>query len=190
MVRLALRNLFQGRVRLVVSVGGVALALALILALDAIFTGLRGQITAYMDNAGADVYVSQAGVRNLHMVASTLPADAAEFRYPGPRPRSRETALVMLGDAVEAGVRVLEERTPERVRAAIVHLVDAKLASGQRVVFAADHDVGAALDADDQRIEGCGVLAQAFAGSFLRSGSTVVANVRRLRSATAKGMSA
>lgn len=60
-----------------------------------------------------------------------LPADAAEFRYPGPRPRSRETALVMLGDAVEAGVRVLEERTPERVRAAIVHLVDAKLASGQ-----------------------------------------------------------
>ena len=78
MVRLALRNLFQSRVRLVVSVGGVALALTLILALDAIFTGLRGQITAYMDNAGADVYVSQAGVRNLHLVASTLPADAAD----------------------------------------------------------------------------------------------------------------
>jgi hypothetical protein len=61
----------------------------------------------------------------------SLPVDTAEFRYPGPRPRSRETALVLLGDAVEAGVRVLEERTPERVRAAIVHLVDAKLASGQ-----------------------------------------------------------
>ncbi|HSE26992.1 MAG TPA: HDIG domain-containing protein [Gemmatimonadales bacterium] len=57
--------------------------------------------------------------------------DAPEFRYPGPRPRSRETALVMLGDSVEAGVRVLGERTPERVRAAIVHLVDAKVASGQ-----------------------------------------------------------
>ena len=37
----------------------------------------------------------------------------------------------MLGDAVEAGVRVLEERTPERVRAVIVHLVDTKVASGQ-----------------------------------------------------------
>jgi hypothetical protein len=61
----------------------------------------------------------------------SVPADAAEFRYPGPRPRSRETALVMLGDTVEAGVRVLEDRTPERVRAAIVHLVDGKVASGQ-----------------------------------------------------------
>ncbi len=61
----------------------------------------------------------------------SIRADAPEFRYPGPRPRSRETALVMLGDSIEAGVRALEERTPDRVRAAIVHLVDAKAASGQ-----------------------------------------------------------
>ncbi|HJS46511.1 MAG TPA: HDIG domain-containing protein, partial [Gemmatimonadales bacterium] len=61
----------------------------------------------------------------------TIPPESPEFRYPGPRPRSRETALVMLGDSVEAGVRVLEDRTPERVRAAIALLVDGKVASGQ-----------------------------------------------------------
>lgn len=70
---LAGRNLARNRVRLLVSVGGVALALSLSLALDAIYAGVANQLTAYIDRAGADVWVSQAGVRNLHMVASWLP---------------------------------------------------------------------------------------------------------------------
>jgi putative ABC transport system permease protein len=77
MLRLAFRNLFQSKARLVVSTGGVALALVLILALDAIFTGVEQQITAYIDHAGADVWVSQSGVRNLHMSSSSLPATTA-----------------------------------------------------------------------------------------------------------------
>ena len=47
--------------------------------------------------------------------------NAAEFRYPGPRPQSAETAVAMLADSAEAVVRVLEDRTPERVREAIEH---------------------------------------------------------------------
>jgi len=74
MVRLAYRNLFQSKVRLAISVGGVALALMLILALDAIMTGSEERLTAYIDNSGADVWVAQSGVRNLHMVASWIPA--------------------------------------------------------------------------------------------------------------------
>jgi putative ABC transport system permease protein len=74
MFRYAFRNLLQNKMRLVMSVGGVALALSLILALDAIMTGVEGRLTAYIDNSGADVFVSQAGVRNLHMVSSWLPA--------------------------------------------------------------------------------------------------------------------
>jgi putative ABC transport system permease protein len=70
---LARRNLARDRLRLVVSVGGVALALSLTLALDAIYAGVANQLTAYIDRAGADVWVAQAGVRNLHMVASWLP---------------------------------------------------------------------------------------------------------------------
>jgi putative ABC transport system permease protein len=78
MFRYALRNLLQNKVRLVVSVGGVALALCLILALDAIMTGVESRLTAYIDHSGADVFVSQAGVRNMHMVSSTLPTSAVD----------------------------------------------------------------------------------------------------------------
>jgi putative ABC transport system permease protein len=70
---LARRSLTRNRVRFVVSVGGVALALSLTLALDAIYAGVANQLTTYIDRAGADVWVAQAGVRNLHMVASWLP---------------------------------------------------------------------------------------------------------------------
>jgi putative nucleotidyltransferase with HDIG domain len=57
--------------------------------------------------------------------------NSAEFRYPGPRPQSAETAVAMLADSAEAVVRVLDDRSPERVRAAIEQLVAQKLASGQ-----------------------------------------------------------
>jgi putative ABC transport system permease protein len=73
MFRLAFRNLFQSKVRLVISVGGVTLALLLILSLDAIMTGIERQVTAYIDYAGADVWVSQENVRNMHMAYSALP---------------------------------------------------------------------------------------------------------------------
>lgn len=75
---LARRNLGGNRVRLLASVGGVALALSLTLALDAIYAGVANQLTTYIDEAGADVWVSQAGVRNLHMVASWLPDEVAD----------------------------------------------------------------------------------------------------------------
>lgn len=78
MVHLAYRNLFQNKIRLLISVGGVALALLLILVLDAIFTGSEQQLTAYMEYAGADVFVSQEGVRNLHMASSWLPASVID----------------------------------------------------------------------------------------------------------------
>lgn len=78
MFRLAFKNLFQSPVRLIVSIGGVALALLLILALDAIMAGSERLMTAYIDNSGADVFVAQKGVRNMHMASSSLPGDLVE----------------------------------------------------------------------------------------------------------------
>lgn len=75
MIQLAWRNLWQHRGRLVMAVGGVGLALTLILALDAILNGMEGQISRYIERSEADVWVAQEGVRNLHMVTSTLPAN-------------------------------------------------------------------------------------------------------------------
>jgi len=77
MIRLAFRNLFQNKIRLVISVGGVALALLLIFSLDAIFTGVERQITAYIEHSGADIWVSQADVFNMHMASSSLPDSVA-----------------------------------------------------------------------------------------------------------------
>ena len=57
--------------------------------------------------------------------------DPTEFRYPGPRPQSAETAVAMLADSAEAAVRVLNNPTPEAVRNAIEHLVQQKMGSGQ-----------------------------------------------------------
>lgn len=57
--------------------------------------------------------------------------DAEEFTYPGPRPRSRETAIAMLADSVESATRALKDPTPERIRTLIDSIVDTKVADGQ-----------------------------------------------------------
>jgi len=54
-----------------------------------------------------------------------------DFRYPGPRPRSVETAIAMLADSVEASLRVLEPITPSKLEAAIEQIVKGRLASGE-----------------------------------------------------------
>jgi hypothetical protein len=40
----------------------------------------------------------------------------SDFRYPGPKPQSKEAGLVMLADVVEAAVRSLKDKSPKRVR--------------------------------------------------------------------------
>ena len=74
MFRLAVRNLIQNKTRLLISVAGVGLALTLVLAFSAIFTGAQGRLTVYIDHAGADLWVSQEGVQTMHMSQSSLPA--------------------------------------------------------------------------------------------------------------------
>jgi hypothetical protein len=54
-----------------------------------------------------------------------------QFRYPGPRPQSVETAVAMLADGVEAALRVLEDPGPDTLRDAIDHLVLQRVESGQ-----------------------------------------------------------
>ena len=53
------------------------------------------------------------------------------FHYPGPLPRSAETAVALLGDSVEAALRVLDDPTPETIADAIDHLIEGRVESGQ-----------------------------------------------------------
>jgi putative ABC transport system permease protein len=72
MFYLAWRNLLQNKTQFILGVGGVALALLLMLALDALLAGSEEDLTAYIIQSGADVFVAQDGVKNLHMAASAI----------------------------------------------------------------------------------------------------------------------
>jgi len=57
--------------------------------------------------------------------------DERAFRYSGPRPRTREAAILMLADAVEASARTLSPPTPEAIALHIESIVSARLAEGE-----------------------------------------------------------
>lgn len=54
-----------------------------------------------------------------------------DFRYPGPKPRSRETAILMLADAVEAATRSLAKPTPGRIREIVKQIIDERMLNGE-----------------------------------------------------------
>ncbi len=54
-----------------------------------------------------------------------------DFRYPGPKPRSRETAIMMLADAAEAATRSLSKPTPGRIREMVKQIFDDRMLSGE-----------------------------------------------------------
>jgi putative nucleotidyltransferase with HDIG domain len=55
----------------------------------------------------------------------------SEFRYAGPKPRTKESAIVMLADAAEGAVRSLPEVTPTRVEATVHNMAMKRLQDGQ-----------------------------------------------------------
>lgn len=57
--------------------------------------------------------------------------DPKAFCYPGPRPQSRETAILMLADSVESAARVLPDPTPEAIRELVDRIVQGKMDAGQ-----------------------------------------------------------
>lgn len=56
--------------------------------------------------------------------------DKAPYSYPGPNPRSRETSVLMMADAVEAASRSLKEHTREAIAALVNKIIDGQIADG------------------------------------------------------------
>ncbi len=69
-----------------------------------------------------DRCVKQNGAENV---------DIADFRYTGPRPKTREAAIVMLADTVEAAARALPDPTLEKMDQLIRKLIRSKMDDGQ-----------------------------------------------------------
>lgn len=68
-----------------------------------------------------------------------------DYRYPGPKPQSREAAIVMLADVLEASSRTLTDPTPSRIRGHVRTIVEGVLRDGQleetELTFKQVHDV-------------------------------------------------
>lgn len=65
--------------------------------------------------------------------AKELDPDAKEddYRYPGPKPESKEAGIVMLADSCEAAVRSLDEKDEASIRAMVTKIVRGKMTDGQ-----------------------------------------------------------
>src|SRR5512134_3040815 len=70
---LARRNLFQDKTRLALSIGGVALAVMLILVLKGFLAGMNRQITSYLDNSPGSIVIAEEDVVNLLGATSLIP---------------------------------------------------------------------------------------------------------------------
>lgn len=75
--------------------------------------------------------------------------DPEPFRYPGPKPQTKETAIAMLADSVEAVVRAARDHSPEHIDELVDSVIRERLAEGQ-------------LDECDLTLRDVKVVAQAF----------------------------
>lgn len=79
------------------------------------------------------------GTRTLHFFLRKAQAEAKpgevinaeDFRYPGPKPQSKEAAIMMLADSCEAAARSLAHPDPENIRSIVLKIVDAIVSDGQ-----------------------------------------------------------
>ncbi|HXD29815.1 MAG TPA: HDIG domain-containing protein [Pyrinomonadaceae bacterium] len=79
------------------------------------------------------------GTRTLHFFLRKAQTEAKpdevinpeEFRYPGPKPQSKEAAIMMLADSCEAAARSLAHPDPDNIRSIVVKIVDAIVSDGQ-----------------------------------------------------------
>lgn len=87
----------------------------------------------------ADFIPQHHGTRTLHFFLEKARSecedgkevDEAEFRYPGPRPQFKETAILMLADSAEAAARSLAHPDPESVQAIVARIFEAIISDGQ-----------------------------------------------------------
>lgn len=54
-----------------------------------------------------------------------------DYRYPGPKPSTKETALLMIADACESAVRAMTEPTPEKIENIVTNIISSRLKDKQ-----------------------------------------------------------
>src|SRR3990167_2989890 len=75
MLLIAVRNLFQEKTRLLISVGGVAFSIVLIMVLTGLYRGWNDKMGQYIQSVPADLWVMQDGTEDMFHTPSVLPLD-------------------------------------------------------------------------------------------------------------------
>jgi putative nucleotidyltransferase with HDIG domain len=117
--------------------------------------GLPVQVIGYIpQHHGTSVmtYFHQKALREVRGRENLV--DERTYRYPGPKPQTREAAIIMLADGVEASVRSLDEKDEESIRAMVDRIVDARVEDGQ-------------LDDADLTLKNISQIKDAFVGQLL-----------------------
>ncbi|NLF32177.1 MAG: HDIG domain-containing protein [Planctomycetes bacterium] len=76
-------------------------------------------------------YFYHAATEQQKAAGMDRPPDKSEFRYAGPKPQTKEAAILMLADATESAVRAMSEPTPARIEAQASAILAQRLADGQ-----------------------------------------------------------
>ncbi|MFM8172925.1 MAG: HD family phosphohydrolase, partial [Pirellulaceae bacterium] len=76
-------------------------------------------------------YFYKRAAKRLKDAGSDDEVSDIDYRYPGPKPQTREAAVLMLADAVESAARTLVEPTPSRIQGLVDDLANRRLADGQ-----------------------------------------------------------
>ena len=71
------------------------------------------------------------GLQTADGARAAAAVDERKFRHSGPKPQSREAALIMLADGVEASVRSLSSRDEPAIRAMVARIIDERMTDGQ-----------------------------------------------------------
>ena len=91
-------------------------------------TAIMSYFYARAKGNAAEPYGGPQTAEGAHAAATV---DERKFRHTGPKPQSREAALIMLADGVEASVRSLASRDEPAIRAMVARIIDERLSDGQ-----------------------------------------------------------
>jgi putative nucleotidyltransferase with HDIG domain len=92
---------------------------------------LNSTLRAFIGQHHGNSLISFFYQKALEKADGSVVIKEGDFRYPGPRPQTKETAIVLLADAVEAASRTLDEPTPSSIRNLVKKVINNKFIDGQ-----------------------------------------------------------
>jgi hypothetical protein len=91
-------------------------------------TAIMSYFYARARERAAELY---GGLQTADGAKAAAAVEESRFRHAGPKPQTREAALIMLADGVEASVRSLASRDEPAIRAMVTRIIDERIADGQ-----------------------------------------------------------